>query len=71
MAGGFGDYGNLYLHDNNWDSYPEDGKLCVFPAHIKHMPFPYNGEEDRVIVSFHAQVFNASGTQNYDYSFNN
>jgi uncharacterized protein (TIGR02466 family) len=71
MAGGFGDYGNLYLHDNNWDSYPEDGKLCVFPSHIKHMPFPYNGEEDRVIVSFHAQVFNASGAQNYDYSFNN
>lgn len=71
MAGGFGDYGNLYLHDNSWDSYPEDGKLCIFPAHIKHMPFPYNGEEDRVIVSFHAQVFNASGTQNYDYSFSN
>ncbi len=71
MAGGFGDYGNLYLHDNNWDSYPENGKLCIFPAHIKHMPFPYNGAEDRVIVSFHAQVFNASGTQNYDYSFNN
>jgi hypothetical protein len=43
----------------------------VFPSHIKHMPFPYDGEEDRVIVSFHAQVYNASGTQNYDYSFNN
>jgi uncharacterized protein (TIGR02466 family) len=71
MAGGHGDYGNMYLHDNSWDSFPEDGKLCIFPSHIKHMPFPYNGEEDRVIVSFHAQVFNSSGTQNYDYSFNN
>jgi len=71
MAGGFGDYGNFYLHDNNWDSYPEDGKLCVFPSHIKHMPFPYNGDEDRVIVSFHAQLFNKSGTMDYDYSFNN
>ena len=71
MAGGFGDYGNLYLHDNAWDSYPQDGKLCIFPSHIKHMPFPYNGERDRVIVSFHAQVFNASGTQDYEYSFNN
>jgi uncharacterized protein (TIGR02466 family) len=71
MAGGFGDYGNLYLHDNTWDSYPEDGKLCIFPAHIKHMPFPYVGEEDRVIVSFHAQVFNASGTMEYDYGFSN
>jgi hypothetical protein len=71
MAGGFGDYGNLYLHDNTWDSYPEDGKLCIFPAHIKHMPFPYAGEEDRVIVSFHAQVFNSSGSMEYDYGFNN
>ena len=71
MAGGFGDYGNLYLHDNHWDSFPEDGKLCIFPSHIKHMPFPYSGEEDRVIVSFHAQVFNSSGTQSYDYGFNN
>jgi hypothetical protein len=35
------------------------------------MPFPYNGAEDRVIVSFHAQVFNASGAQNYDYGFSN
>lgn len=71
MAGGFGDYGNFYLHKSSWDSYPEDGKLCVFPSHIKHMAFPYNGAEDRVIVSFHAQVFNSSGTQNYNYSFNN
>ena len=71
MAGGFGDYGNLYLHDNSWDSYPEDGKLCIFPSHIKHMPFPYNGDKDRVIVSFHAQVFNSSGSMSYDYSFNN
>ena len=71
MAGGHGDYGNIYLHDNTWDSFPEDGKLCVFPSHIKHMPFPYSGEEDRVIVSFHAQVFNSSGTQNYGYSYNN
>ena len=71
MAGGFGDYGNYYLHDSNWDSYPEDGKLCIFPSHIKHMPFPYSGAEDRVIVSFHAQVFNSSGAQNYDYGFSN
>ncbi|MDJ0778693.1 MAG: putative 2OG-Fe(II) oxygenase [Gammaproteobacteria bacterium] len=71
MAGGFGDYGNFYLHDSNWDSYPQDGKLCVFPSHLKHMPFPYNGDKDRVIVSFHAQVFNQSGNMEYDYSFNN
>ena len=36
MAGGFGDYGNLYLHDNNWDSYPEDGKLRISVAYQAH-----------------------------------
>lgn len=30
------------------------------------MPFPYAGDEDRVIVSFHAQVYNAGGSQSYD-----
>ena len=34
----------------------EKGKLVIFPAHLKHMVFPYNGDDDRIIVSFHAQV---------------
>ena len=71
MAGGHGDYGNFYLHENSWDSYPTDGKLVVFPAHIKHMAFPYNGAEDRVIVSFHAQLYNSKGVMNYEYGFSN
>ncbi|MFT5220109.1 MAG: hypothetical protein ACI9LO_001861 [Planctomycetota bacterium] len=71
MAGGHGDYGNYYLHDSSWDSYPQDGKLVIFPAHIKHMAFPYDGEEDRVIVSFHAQVYSGKGAMEYDYGFNN
>jgi uncharacterized protein (TIGR02466 family) len=71
MAGGHGDYGNFYLHDSSWDSYPQDGKLCIFPSYLKHMAFPYNGAEDRVIVSFHAQVFNSKGQMDYSYSMNN
>ncbi len=55
-GGGHGELGNLYLQDYAWDSIPEDGKLVVFPPHIKHMAFPYAGEQDRIIVSFHAQV---------------
>lgn len=70
MAGGHGDYGNYYLHDSSWDSYPNDGGLTIFPAHLKHMAFPYNGEEDRVIVSFHAQVINAKGFK-YGYGMAN
>lgn len=68
MAGGHGDFGNLYLQESTWDSYPRDGGLVVFPAHIKHMAFPYQGEADRVIVSFHAQV-NSSEGRLYSYDF--
>jgi hypothetical protein len=67
-AGGHGDLGNYYLQDASLDSYPEDGRLVIFPAHLKHMVFPYQGEEDRVIVSFHAQVFGESELR-YGYSF--
>lgn len=70
MAGGHGDYGNYYIQDSSWDSFPQDGKLCIFPSHLKHMVYPYNGEKDRVIVSFHAQVHNAKGLE-YKYSFGN
>ncbi len=68
-AGGHGEFGNQYLQDLHFDSYPEEGKLVVFPPHIKHMPFPYNGKDDRVIVSFHAQIHNPSGFE-YGYTFN-
>ncbi len=67
-AGGHGEFGNLYLQDAHFDSYPENGKLVVFPPHIKHMPFPYNGAKDRVIVSFNAQLHNLDGF-GYGYSF--
>ncbi len=68
QAGGHGDLGNLYLQSSTWDSFPEDGKLVIFPAHLKHMVFPYNGDDDRIIVSFHAQVLGDSELR-YDYSF--
>ncbi len=43
LAGGHGEFGNLYLEDSSWDSYPEDGKIAVFPSYLKHMVFPYAG----------------------------
>ncbi len=67
-AAGHGDWGNYYLHDNNWTSYPEDGNLIIFPSYLKHTVFPYNGEQDRIIVSFHAQV-NSSSEVQYKYGF--
>ncbi len=67
-AGGHGDWGNVYLHDYHATSYPRDGILVVFPSHLKHMAFPYRGDMDRVIVSFHAQV-NGTKDIKYDYGF--
>ena len=68
LAGGHGDRGNYYLNDHTYDSYPEDGKLCIFPSHLKHMVFPYQGEQDRIIVSFHGTV-DAEEELRYGYSF--
>jgi hypothetical protein len=68
-AAGHGDWGNFYLQDDSYTSYPEDGQLVIFPSHIKHMAFPYQGEQDRIIVSFHAQV-NSEQSMQYNYSFN-
>lgn len=69
QAGGHGEMGNFYLQDNTFDSYPEDGKLVIFPSHLKHMVFPYNGEKERIIVSFHARV-NGEKEMRYNYSSN-
>ncbi|MGR3913978.1 MAG: 2OG-Fe(II) oxygenase family protein [Gammaproteobacteria bacterium] len=68
LAGGHGDRGNYYLNDHAYDCYPQDGKLCVFPSHLKHMAFPYQGRADRIIVSFHA-VVDAEEELRYGYSF--
>lgn len=65
-AAGHGDWGNYYLTQNTFTSYPQDGVLVVFPSHLKHMAFPYKGDQDRIIVSFHAQV-NATRPIEYRY----
>ena len=59
-GGGHGEFGNLYLQHYAFDSVPSDGNLVVFPPHVKHMAFPYHGEHDRIIISFHAQVHSST-----------
>ena len=68
MAGCHLDLGNVYLNYDKFDSIPEDGKLVIFPSYLKHMPFPYVGEKDRVIVSFHAGITGDKKMQ-MNYSF--
>lgn len=69
IGGGYMDSGNLYLQSTNVDSKPEEGVLCVFPSHVKHMAMPYVGDKDRVIVSFNAQVHGDQGDELYNHSF--
>lgn len=70
IGGGHADFGSLYLDEGtSWDSYPQDGGLVVFPSYLKHMVYPYSGEKDRVVVSFHAQV-NSDVDLTYNYEFN-
>lgn len=69
IGGGYMDSGNLYLQSTSFDSKPEEGVLCVFPSHVKHMAMPYVGEKDRIIVSFNAQMHGDQGDEVFDYSF--
>ena len=69
LGGAYMDSGNLYLQRSHFDSKPEEGVLCVFPSHLKHMAMPYVGDKDRIIVSFNAQVHGDQGNQVFNYSF--
>jgi len=69
IGGGYMDSGNLYLQSTGFDSKPEEGVLCVFPSHLKHMAMPYEGDKDRIIISFNVQVHGEQGDAVFDYSF--
>ena len=49
----FGSYYNKFLHV---DFQPEEGKMYIWPSHIMHGSYPYEGEEDRIVISANAQV---------------
>lgn len=40
---------------------PDEGKLVLFPAYVKHLAVPYSGTRDRIIVSFNSRVFVPQG----------
>ena len=49
----FGSYYNKFLHANYT---PEEGKMLIWPNYVMHGSYPYEGNEDRIIVSANAQV---------------
>ena len=63
QGGGYMDIGNTYLQKNSIDMSPEEGKLVIFPSYLPHMAMPYEGEKDRIIVSFNVQIHSSQGDQ--------
>ena len=68
QAGAHMDIGNAYLQKNTLDVEPEEGKLVLFPAYLPHKAMPYEGDLDRIIVSFNAQLHAVQGDQLFDFS---
>lgn len=63
MAGGaHGDYGNAYLRGISVDPPLQNGMLLLFPSYLKHSGLPYNGDADRVIISFNSCSYLKKGT---------
>jgi uncharacterized protein (TIGR02466 family) len=69
LGGAHMDLGNAYLQHSNFDVTPEAGTLIVFPSWLNHKAMPYDGDKDRIIISFNAQVHGEQGDQAFGYGF--
>jgi Putative 2OG-Fe(II) oxygenase len=69
LGGAYQDLGNAYLQQATHDVQPQAGTLIVFPSWLNHKALPYDGEQDRIIVSFNAQVHGQGGNQTAGYGF--
>lgn len=69
QGGAFMDFGNAYLQQAHLDIDPVPGQLIIFPSWLPHQAMPYEGEQDRLILSFNASVHAAAGSdQQHGYS---
>ena len=62
LGGAHMDLGSAYLQQPHQDIAPRPGQLVVFPAWLAHQAMPYEGRQDRIIVSFNASVHAAQGS---------
>jgi Putative 2OG-Fe(II) oxygenase len=62
LGGAHVDLGNAYLQPPHVDVPPLPGQLLLFPSWLAHQALPYDGERERVIVSFNASVHAAGGS---------
>lgn len=68
LGGAFVDAGNAYLLPPSVDVEPVPGQLVLFPSWLAHQAMPYDGEKERIIISFNASVHAAGGDQLHGYS---
>ncbi|MEY3720001.1 MAG: hypothetical protein RL618_520 [Pseudomonadota bacterium] len=68
QAGAYMDMGNAYLQNHSTDIQPEEGMLAIFPSYLPHKAMPYEGEKERIVISFNAQINARSGNRIYSYS---
>ena len=50
------------------DVEPIPGQLVLFPSWLAHQALPYDGEKERVIISFNASIHATGGDQMHGYS---
>ena len=50
------DFGSYYNNFLNADSQPDEGKMYIWPSHLMHGSYPYDGAEDRIIISANVLV---------------
>ena len=67
LGGAHMDLGNAYLQKNTLDVDPVPGRLVLFPSYLAHKAMPYEGESERIIISFNAQVHAAGGDKIFNY----
>ena len=69
LAGAHNDLGNAYLQPPHLDVAPVPGQLVLFPASLAHKALPYEGEAERIVISFNASIHAAQGADRlHDYS---
>jgi Putative 2OG-Fe(II) oxygenase len=68
LGGAYVDVGNAYLQPPSKDVEPLPGQLLLFPSWLAHQALPYDGERERIIISFNASVHGSEGDQLHDYS---
>jgi uncharacterized protein (TIGR02466 family) len=56
VAANYEDIGSIVCPLNPVQPPPENGKLILFPSHVRHAGIPYHGKRDRILASFNARV---------------